>query len=132
MARTLPYSLVQGASCTSREEGSWGTSLFHHRGVMSLKILMLYTVELRTVSLKGSHMRIFSLIGVAYLLAGACASALAQVPIGTWSTAAPLPQPHAEHTVIALDGKIYAIAGGIPQVDGMGMQNNGASTLVED
>jgi hypothetical protein len=51
--------------------------------------------------------------------------------MGTWSTAAPLPQPRAEHAVIGLDGKIYAIAGGIPKVDGTGMQNNGASTLVD-
>lgn len=89
---------------------------------MSLTILMVYTVELRT----------FSLIGVISLLAGACASALAQAPMGTWSTAAPLPQPRAEHAVIGLDGKVYAVAGGIPQVNGTGMQNNGASTLVED
>jgi hypothetical protein len=77
-------------------------------------------------------MRTFSLISVALLLAGACASAFAQAPMGTWSTAAPLPQPRAEHSVIGLNGKLYAIAGGIPNVDGPGMQNNGASTLVED
>ena len=99
---------------------------------MSLTILIVYTVELSTCSWKGSHMRPVSLIGVAYLLVGACVAAFAQAPMGTWSTAAPLPQPRAEHAVIGLDGKIYAIAGGIPQVDGTGMQQNGASTLVED
>jgi hypothetical protein len=50
---------------------------------------------------------------------------------GSWSSATPLPQPRAEHSVIGLDGMVYAIAGGIPKVDGKGMQNNGASTLVE-
>jgi Kelch motif len=77
-------------------------------------------------------MHTFALIGVAYLLLGAYASALAQAPMGTWSTAAPLPQPRAEHAVLGLDGKLYAIAGGIPKVDGPGMQQNGASTLVEE
>jgi hypothetical protein len=99
---------------------------------MSLKILMLYKSKLTTFSLKGSTMRTVSLIGVTYLLVGACVSALAQAPMGTWSMAAPLPQPRAEHAVIGLDGKIYAIAGGIPKVDGTGMQQNGASTLVEE
>lgn len=47
-----------------------------------------------------------------------------------------MPQEHArtavaEHSVIALDGKIYAIAGGIPNANGAGMQDGGASTLVE-
>jgi hypothetical protein len=79
-----------------------------------------------------SNMRTFSWISVVYLLAGACTSAFAQAPMGAWSTAAPLPQPRAEHSVIGLDGKLYAIAGGIPKVDGTGMQNNGASTLVEE
>jgi hypothetical protein len=40
--------------------------------------------------------------------------------------------PRVEHAVIGLDGKSYASAGGIPQVDGAGMQQHGASTLVED
>jgi Kelch motif len=117
---------------TSREESGQGTAIVHHWGVMSLTILIVYTVELSTCSWKGSHMRPVSLIGVAYLLVGACVAAFAQAPMGTWSTAAPLPQPRAEHAVIGLDGKIYAIAGGIPQADGAGMQHNGASTLVED
>lgn len=34
--------------------------------------------------------------------------------------------------MIEFDGKIYAIAGGTPRADGAGMQNNGASTLVEE
>lgn len=50
---------------------------------------------------------------------------------GTWSRASSLPQARAEHSVIAFDGKVYAIAGGILKADGKGMQNNGASTLVE-
>ena len=77
-------------------------------------------------------MRTVSWIGVVCLLAGTCAAALAQAPVGTWATAAPLPQPRAEHAVVGLDGKIYAIAGGIPTVDGTRMQQNGASTLVEE
>lgn len=47
-----------------------------------------------------------------------------------WSAATPFPQVRAEHSVIAFDGKVYAIAGGILKADGKGMQNNGASTLV--
>lgn len=47
-----------------------------------------------------------------------------------WSAATPFPQARAEHSVIAFDGKVYAIAGGILKADGKGMQNNGASTLV--
>ena len=77
-------------------------------------------------------MRALLLSGVACLLAGTCVSVFAQAPLGTWSTAAPLPQPRAEHSVVKLDGKIYAIAGGIPNVGGTGMQNDGASTLVEE
>jgi hypothetical protein len=65
-------------------------------------------------------MRTVSWIGGAYLLAEACASVWAQAPIGTWSTAVPLPQPRAEHAVLGLDGQIYAIAGGIAKVDGPG------------
>lgn len=74
----------------------------------------------------------FVVVGVAHLLVSACGSASAQAPLGTWSTAAPLPQPRAEHSVTGLDGKIYAIAGGISNVGGAGMQNGGASTLVEE
>lgn len=77
-------------------------------------------------------MRIVSLNSVAYFLAASCASAFAQAPTGTWSTAAPLPQPRAEHAVIGLAGKIYAIAGGVSNADGTGKQNDGASTLVEE
>lgn len=76
-------------------------------------------------------LRALLLTGLAYLLAGVCVSVLAQEPVGTWSTAAPLPQPRAEHSVVELNGKIHVIAGGIPKVDGTGMQNNGASTLVQ-
>ena len=76
--------------------------------------------------------RTLSLSGVACLLAGTCMAAFAQGSMGTWSTAAPLPQPRAEHSVVGLDGKIYAIAGGIPKSGGTGMRNDGASTLVEE
>lgn len=77
-------------------------------------------------------MRTALLIGVAHILAVTCVSAFAQTPTGSWSTAAPLPQPRVEHAVTGYDGKIYAVAGGIPKTDGTGMQNNGASTLVEE
>lgn len=77
-------------------------------------------------------MRILLLSGMACLLAGTCMSVFAQAHMGTWSTAAPLPQPRAEHSMVKLDGKIYAIAGGIPNVSGTGMHNGGASTLVEE
>lgn len=77
-------------------------------------------------------MRIFSLNSLAYLLAATCATACAQAPIGTWSTAAPLTPARAEHAVIGLDGKIYAIAGGISNAEGTGKLDNGASTLVEE
>jgi hypothetical protein len=39
-----------------------------------------------------------------------------------WSAATPFPQARAEHSVIAFDGKVYAIAGGILKADGKGMQ----------
>ena len=112
MERTLQQSLVKGASCTSLDDGGCGTAIVPHRGVMSLTILIVDTIELRTFSWKGSTMRTVSWIGVVCLLAGTCAAALAQAPVGTWATAAPLPQPRAEHAVVGLDGKIYAIAGG--------------------
>jgi N-acetylneuraminic acid mutarotase len=73
-----------------------------------------------------------SLSSLVYLLVAACATACAQAPIGTWSTAAPLPQARAEHAVIGLNGKIYAIAGGVLNADGTDKQGGGASTLVEE
>src|SRR5688572_6714574 len=76
-------------------------------------------------------MRIFSLSNLAYLLA-ICATGCAQIPVGTWTAAAPLPQARAEHAVIGLDGKVYAIAGGVLNAAGTDKQGNGASTLVEE
>src|SRR5262245_38345940 len=51
---------------------------------------------------------------------------------GTGSKARALPQPRAEHNAIALNGKIYAVGGGIPDPSGKGMLDRGASTLVEE
>jgi hypothetical protein len=66
-------------------------------------------------------MRILSSFGAAVLLAGTCSSTFSEELPGTWSMATPLPQPRAEHSVIGFDGKVYAIAGGIPKVEGEGM-----------
>jgi hypothetical protein len=77
-------------------------------------------------------MRIFSLSSLIYILAATCATACAQNPIGTWTAAAPLPQARAEHAVIALEGKVYAIAGGVLNTAGTDKQGDGASTLVEE
>lgn len=68
---------------------------------------------------------------VAFVLTVTGAIAFSKDLPGSWSPATPLPQPRAEHSVIALNGMVYAIAGGILKADGKGMQNNGASTLVE-
>lgn len=77
-------------------------------------------------------MRIFSLSNFVYLLAVTCATACAQIPMGTWTSAAPLPQARSEHAVIGLDGKVYAVAGGVLNADGTDKQGNGGSTLVEE
>lgn len=76
-------------------------------------------------------MRARSVTAVACLLP-LCAYPSAQSPAGTWSSATSLPQPRAEHSVIGLGGKLYAIAGGIPNVAAKDMQNGGASTLMEE
>lgn len=70
-------------------------------------------------------------VGVAALLVGSWASAFSEELPGTWSKSTPLPQPRSEHAVIGFDGKIYAVAGNVPEEDGEGMRNNGASKLVE-
>ncbi len=76
-------------------------------------------------------MRILSSISLC-LLAMTCATAFAQSPRGTWSTATALTQARAEHAVVELDGKIYSVAGGIANAAGTDKQNNGASDRLEE
>jgi hypothetical protein len=76
-------------------------------------------------------MKALSLAAVSAFLVANSAPSFAEGPPGTWSTSTPLPQPRSEHAVIGFSGKVYAIAGNVPKVDGEGMKNNGASTLVE-
>ena len=68
---------------------------------------------------------------VALVFVGSTSTGFSEELPGTWSTSTPLPQPRSQHAAIEFDGKIYAVAGSVPKEDGEGMQNDGASTLVE-
>jgi N-acetylneuraminic acid mutarotase len=65
------------------------------------------------------------------MLAAACADVFAQVPPGAWWSAASLPRARAEHSVVALEGMLYVVGGGVEDASGKDKQGGGASALVE-
>lgn len=76
-------------------------------------------------------MKSLQTVFTAFILTAITTTTFSKELPGSWSSASPLPQPRAEHAVVALENKIYAVAGGVQKPDGEDKFGGGASSLVE-